>query len=383
MKLTITGWSFPRCSLEEAAAIARALGFEAMDVDAYPGGHLDRAAILGDLKPELRRLEALGLPLSNMYWTFGDGFAERALNSPDLAVRQQNNEDFRRVVDFCHAAGIPSIMLLPGILHPGQTRGAAMDACMEAAQDLAAISQAAGIEIALEPHLGGLLESPDDALQVATETPNVKLALDYSHFIAGGYAQAEVDPLTCYAAHMHMRQAKPGWLQTRLEYGTINFPLMIDTLRCACYEGYLAVEYVHQDYLQTDNVDVISETVKMRDLLASYVRTPGRGRGQAPCANCTGGWRWSRVQGAGSARPPRACWLRPAPKWPWATSSCPWPRRWPRRSARRAAPPPPSAMTWPNRLPARRWYGPSLPASAAWTSWSIMRLSARASRSTT
>ena len=48
---------------------------------------------------------------------------------------------------------------------------------------------------------------------------------------------------------------------------------MLDTLRCAGYDGYLAVEYVHQDYLQTDNVDVVSETVKMRDLLRGYLRS--------------------------------------------------------------------------------------------------------------
>jgi sugar phosphate isomerase/epimerase len=285
MELAITGWSFPHCTLEEAAGIAGVLGFEAMDVGAYPGGHLDRSAILGDQKPELQRIQDLGMKISNLYWTFGTGFAERALNSPDAAIRRQNTDDFRRVVDFCQAAGIPTIMVLPGILHPGQTRGGAIDTCMDACQDLVAISKPANIEIALEPHVGSVLESPDDTMQVATETPGVKLALDYGHFVTAGYTQSDVDALTCYAAHIHVRQAKPGFLQTRMEHGILNFPAIIDTLRCACYEGYLAIEYVHQDYLQTDNVDVISETVKMRDLLRRYVRIPGRGRGQAPCAS--------------------------------------------------------------------------------------------------
>ncbi len=80
-----------------------------------------------------------------------------------------------------------------------------------------------------------------------------------------------MDPLAPYAAHVHLRQAKQGFLQTRLEHGTLNFPRILDTLRAAGYDGYLAVEYVHQDYLQTDNVDVISETVKLRDLVRAHL----------------------------------------------------------------------------------------------------------------
>ena len=70
---------------------------------------------------------------------------------------------------------------------------------------------------------------------------------------------------------MHLRQAKNGLLQTALEDGTINFALIVDKLRSVDYEGYLCVEYVHQNYLGATNVDVITETVKMRDFLSNYI----------------------------------------------------------------------------------------------------------------
>ncbi|MFC1466899.1 MAG: sugar phosphate isomerase/epimerase family protein [Candidatus Brachytrichaceae bacterium NZ_4S206] len=267
MKITLTSWSFPRCTLAEAAGIARALGFAAMDVGAYPGGHLDRDAILRGDRAEVQRVHALGLQISNVYYTFGAGFVERPLNSPDPDVRRRNLEDFRRVIEFCATIACPSVMLLPGVIHPGMSKADAIQRCIEASQELLAISQQAGIEIALEPHVMGLLESPRDTLAVLEGAPGLKLALDYAHFITLGYTQADVDPLCAFAAHVHLRQAKPGFLQTRLEHGTLNFPAMLDALRQANYAGYLAVEYVHQDYMQTDNVDVISETVKMRDLV--------------------------------------------------------------------------------------------------------------------
>jgi sugar phosphate isomerase/epimerase len=272
MQLTITSWSFPRCTLEEAVGLARALGFEAMDAGAYPGGHLNRVAILKGDKTEVKRVKDLGLTLSNVYYTFGAGFVERALNTPDAKIRRKNREDFKRVVDFCAAVGCPSVMLLPGILHPGQTQAEAIDQCIHACRELLPISLEAGVDIAIEPHVMGILESPADALRVVEALPELGLALDYAHFVALGYTQAAIDPLCAFAEHVHLRQAKPGFLQTRLEHGTLNFAGMLSTLRQASYDGYVAVEYVHQDYMQTDNVDVISETVKMRDLVSSIWR---------------------------------------------------------------------------------------------------------------
>jgi sugar phosphate isomerase/epimerase len=270
MKLTITSWSFPRCSLEEAAGIARALGFEAMDADAFTGHHLNRAALLKGDADEAKRVKRLGLTLSNIYFTFGNGFIERALNSPDKKTRRKNREDFKRVIEFCAATECPSIMLLPGVLHAGTTKQESIELVIEAMRELLAIAHPAGVEIAIEPHVMSVLESPADTANVVQHT-GAKLALDYSHFITLGYTQAATDPLCAFAAHVHLRQGKPGFLQTRLEHGTLNFGVMIDTLRQAGYDGYLAVEPVHQDYLQTDNVDVISEAIKLRDVARQFM----------------------------------------------------------------------------------------------------------------
>lgn len=271
MELCLTGWSFPLLSLEEAAGVGAALGFTAMDWGAFPGGQLDREAILNDPKRALKRLRETDLLASNLYWTFGAGFKARALNSPDLTERQRNVEDFKRVVDFCVEAGIPSVMLLPGVIHPGQTEAEAINTCIDGCRELLQVSEPAAVTLALEAHVMGLLERPETVLQVAKAAEGIRLALDYGHFLTLGYRETDVDPLAAYAAHVHLRQAKPGFLQTRLEHGVLNFPRILSTLRAAGYDGYLAIEYVHQDYLQTDNVDVISETVKLRDLLRAHM----------------------------------------------------------------------------------------------------------------
>jgi hypothetical protein len=42
---------------------------------------------------------------------------------------------------------------------------------------------------------------------------------------------------------------------------------VLTTLRKAGYDGYLAIEYVHQGYMNTLFDDVLTETVQMRDLV--------------------------------------------------------------------------------------------------------------------
>jgi sugar phosphate isomerase/epimerase len=103
--------------------------------------------------------------------------------------------------------------------------------------------------------------------------PGVKLALDYAHFAVSGYRQEEIDILATYAGHAHLRQARPGALQAKLEEGTLNFPAMLATFRDAGFDGYVACEYVHQGYFDTLHDDVLTETVKMRDLFRVWINS--------------------------------------------------------------------------------------------------------------
>ena len=77
--------------------------------------------------------------------------------------------------------------------------------------------------------------------------PGLKLTLDYGHFVCLGYRQEEIDALAPHAAHVHLRQAKMGALQTKLAKGTINIPAEFATLKEAGFDGHVALEYTHRD----------------------------------------------------------------------------------------------------------------------------------------
>jgi sugar phosphate isomerase/epimerase len=165
-------------------------------------------------------------------------------------------------------------MVLPGVVNPGQTRAGALAQSARALAELAPIAAEAGVVLTVEPHVHSYLESPALVAELLERVPGLALTLDYAHFVCLGYRQEEVDPLAPRAAHVHLRQARPGALQARLDQGTINFPALLGTLRDCGYSGYLALEYVHQDYMDTLHDDVLTETVRLRDLVRANGAPP-------------------------------------------------------------------------------------------------------------
>ncbi|MCY4461037.1 MAG: TIM barrel protein [Albidovulum sp.] len=263
MKLSLASWSLPLCTLQEAAAISKALGIGALDVGLFYRSALNKAEILADPRAAAERVKTLGIAIPNYYHLFGEGLDGRNLASP--RDRGANCGDFEKVMEFCDVAGIPTVFVLPGIVNPGQSRD---DAFRESAESLGAlyeISHGYGTSMTIEAHVHSLLESPADVRRMLDAVPGLKLTLDYAHFVCLGYRQEEIDPLAAEATHMHLRQARPGVLQAKSTQGTINMAAQFGRLKQVEYSGYMALEYVHQDYMNTLFDDVLSETIALRD----------------------------------------------------------------------------------------------------------------------
>ena len=269
MKLSVTSWSFPRLTLAEVAGVARALGFEALDVGYFYASALDRGRVLADPEgygSELR--DGLGLRVANLYHLFGADVAARNLAGPP---DPRNLSDLTSALRFARAAGAPSVFVLPGVVNPGQTRAQALAASAEALRPMAATAAEVGVALCVEPHVHGLLESPAMAEDLMAQVPGLRLALDPAHFLCLGWRQDEVEPLCRHAGHVHLRQARPGALQAKFDEGTLNLPAFLGALREAGYEGYLACEAVHQAYMGTVLDDVLTETVRLRDAVRGWL----------------------------------------------------------------------------------------------------------------
>ena len=274
MPVSGSTWSFVGATLPEAVRIYGALGIGSVDLIAVPGNpespQLASDQILRRTREVARQILSLGAPVSNLNYNFAADFHQRAINHKDASVRKRNREDYRSVIEFCGACRIPSITVLPGIPQQGWTRESALAATAEELGDLSAMSREAGVITTFEAHVGSILESPLDTLTFMQSNPELKLTLDYAHFICRGYAQEQVDLLVPYAAHVHLRQAAPKKLQARWDEGTIDFSRVMGKLAEANYAGFLSLEYEHREgWMDLDRADVFAETVKMRNLLRS------------------------------------------------------------------------------------------------------------------
>ena len=267
MYLSLTTWSMPACTLEEAAGISKALGIGALDLGLFYRSALDKAEILSDPTAAAARLSGLGVRIPNYYHLFGDGLEGQNLALPGTLDR--NLADLSQVLTFADAAGIGSVFILPGIVNPGQSWAEAEGVATNALREMMALAKGHRSKLCIEPHVHSFAESPT-IVQRLVEATGVGLALDYSHFACLGYRQEEVDPLATHAIHVHLRQAKMGALQAKFAYGTLNFPAMFGTLRDAGYDGALAIEPVHQDYMNTLYDDVLTEIVALRDCFKTW-----------------------------------------------------------------------------------------------------------------
>ena len=269
MQISTTSWSFTACSLQEAWDIVCALGIKHMDLGLLHAPALDRAAILDNPEKAAQVIRDFGIHVSNLYWLFGDTPHDRPVSMPE--VHAANMTDFKQVLAFAKALDCPSLFLLPGVQRPHHSKKRLLDSSAAALRDMVALTEAQDMVLTIEPHVGGLLDSPDVVLQFLNTVPGLKLTLDYAHFVCMGYTQTQIDVLAPHAAHVHMRQARPGALQAKWGEGTLDFGMMIETLRETGYDGFLSLEYVHQDYMGTLYDDVLTETIRMRDLINSYI----------------------------------------------------------------------------------------------------------------
>lgn len=91
-----------------------------------------------------------------------------------------------------------------------------------------------------EPWSGGAVGSLDDMRALAHAVPGVRFLVDTGHVVAWGGDLHEVLPL---AAHVQLRDARPGEAQVPPGEGDVDFGAVIRRLEELDYRGAVSVEY--------------------------------------------------------------------------------------------------------------------------------------------
>lgn len=272
MALTCTSFSFPLLSFAEAAKVIALIGIPNLDVGAHEGGcHVQPSQIEADpsgVADAIRRaVGEAGLGVSDFFPTFGHGFRDRPVNTLDPSAREANLGRFRAIVQVAQAIGARGMTLLPGVIWPEIGPERSFEQAVVELRRLVPIAHDAGLRLSVECHLESVAESPRQAWELVAAVPGLTLTLDYSHFIANAYLPDEVHPLIPYAGHVHARQARTGYLQASHWNGTLDFVDIARRLTAAGYSGDICLEYTWQEWRGANNVDVLMETILLRDQL--------------------------------------------------------------------------------------------------------------------
>ncbi len=271
IKLAGAQWTWVGASFAESAGIYKALGVHAMDLIAMPGAALTADGLAADPQGQAKAVRDLDIELINLIVLLGEGFADNALNSADASVRQQNRDRIRRIADFCAAAGLQSLTLLPGVENEGMSREDAQSIAAEELRVAAEIAADVGIAMVFEPHRESVLERPEEILNFMERNPDLKICIDYAHCVSIGHKEDELHPLLPYAGHVHLRQGANDKIQARWDEGEIDFPGLMRRLQDTGYDGYTTLEYEHEEFWNMDKCDVMTETIKMRNAVSPFI----------------------------------------------------------------------------------------------------------------
>ena len=276
MDLTCTSFSFPLLPFERSLQQIALLEIGAVDLGAHlEGTHLSVEAIEADPHGEAERVkravDAAELAIADLFPTFGRGFRDRPVNTPDPATRDANRRRFAALVEFCRATGCPGMTLLPGVIWDDLGPARSFELAAESLTEFVATGREVGLRVSIEPHLESVVEAPERALALVEAVPGLQFTLDYSHFVAAGLSPEQVHPLIPHVGHFHARQAAPGQLQSVRGEGTIDFSDIVRRLVASGYDGYISIEYTWQEWRDCNRLDVVSESVMLRDELRGYL----------------------------------------------------------------------------------------------------------------
>ncbi len=312
LELACHTWGFSDMPLEEAVQTIARLGFKYIDLGSGPHLNIDNAARnpTREARVILNLLQDFHLAPTDLYILLP------ALSSADEGRRLYEVKLLERLLPFAAELGVPGITLSPGIetpeikearlphgravelrppgrpdpdadlvtyrtpadadepdevdatpapgpAHIGPTP---FDFAVESFQRIVEVIEDTDLRISFEPHLDSVAPTPEKALRLLEAVPGLSLTLDWAQLTAQGAISSEIEPLLQHTAHVQLRQAARGRLQTPYHEGIIDLGQVVELLVANDYRGAISVEYMNRSgWHGLTALDVVRETGLTRD----------------------------------------------------------------------------------------------------------------------
>ncbi|WP_119072806.1 sugar phosphate isomerase/epimerase family protein [Aggregatilinea lenta] len=263
MLIACHAWAYNNLPLEAALGTIARLGFRHVDLGTGPHLNINRA--IAQPQAEARAIRALldrfGLSLTDFYMMLPH------INAPDPIERETELDLFEQLIPFATALGTPGITLSPGLVQSDGPDHSVARSVVALLRILQAV-ESTDLRVSFEPHMDSVAHTPEAALLLLDAVPGLSLTLDDAHFACQGIGQEALEPLLEHIAHVQVRQAARGRLQTAHADGTIDLARLVQDLHMVGYRGALSVEYMTTfGWHAMQKVNITRETVLTRDAL--------------------------------------------------------------------------------------------------------------------
>ena len=244
MKLGYSTWGMPTVPVDVAMRHLAQLGFDGIELTVIPRYTTELSTLDSD---ERKRVADL---LKKYHLALPAIAAHSSLLETDLEAHAQNVWRLKGAidlaVDLAQGDAVPAINTTPGG-KPNQWANR-KQLLVERTSELVEYAQSRGVTIAMEPHVGAIIDTPDKMIELLklVGSPNLKVNFDISHFdIVGMTIEETVAALALHAVHAHIKDQRgryPNFEFLIPGEGNFDYVTYLQAMQTHGYDGFITAE---------------------------------------------------------------------------------------------------------------------------------------------
>lgn len=261
MKKSINQWAFPypdRMSLEECLRLAKAAGFDGIELNFDLENDLSPKAGPADLRAIRRLAENIGIEISGLcsflFWPY-------PLTDHEPGKRARGLELAQLMTHAAHELGTENLLVVPGAVHipwRDDYDPVPNDVCdqraRKAIQSLVPTAEKLNINLNIENiFFNGYLMTPQEmnTFVDSFSSERVMVHFDTGNIMLFQFPEHWISILGQRIQNVHLKEFTKKGTDHSLESfrplldGTTNWPAVLESLDANRYRGYLTFEYFH------------------------------------------------------------------------------------------------------------------------------------------
>lgn len=254
MKKGISIWSFTGQPLKECFRLAKAAGFDGVEVALDETGEINLGSSKEDILAIKEQAKAEGVELyslaSGLYWQY-------SLTAEAPEIREKAKSIVRKQLEIASWLGCDTILVLPGAVEMGVGDNAeivpynvAYERSLGALKELSRDAEAAGVAIGIENVWNKFLLSPLELRDFidAVGSPWVGSYFDVGNVLNNGFPEQWIKILGKRIKKVHFKDYKTGVGSldgfVDLLAGDVNYPAVIEAFNEVGYDGWCTAEMI-------------------------------------------------------------------------------------------------------------------------------------------